>query len=115
MEADRVSDLIPFLHVTDMEASIDFYEKLGLEVDDTYRQDGRVVCVSMRSGSATLMLAESPGQIEPRGGRHFLYTENLVGLRERLIEVGWRSLLRSRTGLPVRGRQCRCAIRIATS
>jgi catechol 2,3-dioxygenase-like lactoylglutathione lyase family enzyme len=89
MGSDRVSDLIPFLHVTDVEASIDFYEKLGFVVDDTYRQDGRLAWASMRSGSAALMLASAPGPIEPRGGRHFLYTEDLAGLRDRLIQAGW--------------------------
>jgi hypothetical protein len=86
---DRVSDLIPLLHVRDVEASIGFYEQLGLEVNDTYEQDGRVVWASMRSGSAALMLAEAPPQIEPSGGRHFLYTTGLAALRERLIEAGW--------------------------
>jgi hypothetical protein len=86
---DRVSDLIPFLHVSDVERSIAFYENLGLTVNDTYRQDGRLVWASMRSGSAALMLAEAPEPIEPSGARHFLYTEDLPGLRERLIQAGW--------------------------
>jgi catechol 2,3-dioxygenase-like lactoylglutathione lyase family enzyme len=89
MSADHVTDLVAFLHVSDLEASIAFYEKLGLEVDDTYRQDGRLVWVSMRAGSAALMLAQSPGPIEPSGARHFLYTEDIVGLRKRLSEAGW--------------------------
>ena len=89
MAADRVSDLIPFLHVTDVEASIAFYEQLGLEVDDTCEQDGRLVWASMRSGAAALMLAEAPEPIEPSGARHFLYTEDLAGLPERLIRAGW--------------------------
>jgi catechol 2,3-dioxygenase-like lactoylglutathione lyase family enzyme len=86
---DRVSDLIPFLHVSDVERSIAFYVKLGLTVNDTYRQDGRLVWASMRSGSAVLMLTEAPEPVEPSGGRHYLYTEDLAGLRERLIEAGW--------------------------
>jgi hypothetical protein len=89
MDADRVSDLIPLLQVTDVEASIAFHEKLGLEVDDTYKQDARLVWASLRSGSAALVLAEAPGPIRPRGGQHFLYTEDLAGLRQRLIEAGW--------------------------
>jgi catechol 2,3-dioxygenase-like lactoylglutathione lyase family enzyme len=86
---DRVTDLIPFLHVRNVGASIAFYEQLGLEVDDTYKQDDRLVWASMRSGSAALMLAEAPEPIEPSGGRHFLYTEDLAQLRERLIQAGW--------------------------
>ena len=89
MTPSRVTDLIPFLHVSDVETSISFYEQLGLEVDDTYREDGRVVWASMRSGSAALMLAEAPEPIDPSGGRHFLYTEDLAGLRNRLVQVGW--------------------------
>jgi hypothetical protein len=72
-----------------VEESIAFYEKLGLEVDDTYEQDGRLVWASMRSGSAALMLAKAPGPIEPSGGRHFLYTKDLAGLRDRLVRAGW--------------------------
>lgn len=89
MQPDRVSDLIPFLHVADVPASIAFYEKLGLEVDDTYEQEGQRVWASMRSGSAALMLARAPEPIEPSGGRLFLYTEDLAGLRDRLTEIGW--------------------------
>jgi catechol 2,3-dioxygenase-like lactoylglutathione lyase family enzyme len=88
MGSDRVSAVIPFLHVRDVRASIAFYEQLGLEVDDTYEQDGRMVWVSMKSGSAALMLAESPPPIEPSGGRDFFYTADLDALRERLIEAG---------------------------
>jgi catechol 2,3-dioxygenase-like lactoylglutathione lyase family enzyme len=89
MEPDRVSDLIPFLHVADLERSIAFYQRLGLEVDDTYKQDGRLVWASMRCGSAALMLVQVPEPIQPSGGRQFLYTEDLAGLRQRLIEAGW--------------------------
>jgi hypothetical protein len=89
MEPDRVSDLIPLLHVADVERSIAFYEQFGLEVDDTYNQDGRPVWASMKSGSAALMLAEAPEPIQPSGSRHFLYAEDLAGLRQRLIEAGW--------------------------
>jgi catechol 2,3-dioxygenase-like lactoylglutathione lyase family enzyme len=89
MEPHRVSDLIPFLHVADVERSIAFYKQLGLEIDDTHNQDGRLVWASMRSGSAALMLAEAPEPIQPSGGRHFLYAEDLAGLRQRLIEAGW--------------------------
>jgi catechol 2,3-dioxygenase-like lactoylglutathione lyase family enzyme len=89
MRPDHVRDLIPFLHVSDVESSIAFYKELGLAVDDTYEWDGRVVWASMSSGSATLMLAGTAEPIEPSGGRHFLYTEDLAGLRERLIQAGW--------------------------
>ena len=89
MEPDRISDLIPFLHVSDVEVSIAFYEQLGLVVDDTYEQSGELVWASMRSGSAALMLAKAPAPIEPGGARYFLYTEDLAGLRDRLTEIGW--------------------------
>ena len=36
------------------------------------------------------MLAKAPAPIEPNGGRYFLSTEDLVGLRERLIQAGWK-------------------------
>src|SRR4051812_43601605 len=89
MEPDRINDLTPFLHVSDMEASIAFYETLGLAVDDTYEQDGQLVWASMGSGSAALMLAKTPGPIEPSGARYFLYTDDLAGLRQRLQQAGW--------------------------
>ena len=88
MKPDRVSDLIPFLHVADVERSIAFYQQLGFEVDDTYELNGRLDWASMRAGSAALMLARAQGPIEPRGGRHFLYAADLAGLRERLIQTG---------------------------
>ena len=88
-EPDRVRDLIPFIHVSDVERSIAFYERLGLTVDDTYEPDGQLVWASMRSGSAALMLAKAPEPIDPSGARYFLYTEDLAGLRERLARAGW--------------------------
>jgi catechol 2,3-dioxygenase-like lactoylglutathione lyase family enzyme len=53
-----VSDaLVPLLHVTDIESSMAFYERLGLEPEGFYEQEGWLLWCRLRSESeAELML-----------------------------------------------------------
>jgi catechol 2,3-dioxygenase-like lactoylglutathione lyase family enzyme len=50
--------LIPLLHVTDIDSSIAFYERLGLEPEGFYEQEGWLLWCRLRSETeAELMLA----------------------------------------------------------
>jgi catechol 2,3-dioxygenase-like lactoylglutathione lyase family enzyme len=82
-----VSDLVPFVHVADLERSIAFYERLGLTVRATFEPHGRAVWAALENGSARLMLAQADAPIDPRrqGVLFYLYARDLAALRGRLL------------------------------
>jgi hypothetical protein len=85
-----VVDLVPFVHVADVGASVAFYRLLGLEVRDTYEHGGRLQWASVASERATLMLASAGEPVEPRHQAvlFYLYTHDLAGLRAHLLHSG---------------------------
>jgi SnoaL-like domain len=88
--ASAVGDLVPFVHVADVRRSVDFYRLFGLELRETYEDEGRVVWASMARASAVLMLAEGEAPIDPgaQGVLFYLYALDLVGLRDHLVARG---------------------------
>ncbi len=90
---ERVNDLIPFVHVEDVQRSVDFYEKLGFEVRNTYHRGDWFVWAMLISGEAQLMvaLASEPIDREVQAVLFYLYVEDLEGLmrlREDLLGQG---------------------------
>jgi catechol 2,3-dioxygenase-like lactoylglutathione lyase family enzyme len=90
MSAERVRDLIPFVHVTDVARSIAFYELLGFELKDTYEHDGCLDWAALESRDAQLMLAHASAPIErdKQAVLFYLYAEDLAALREHLLAKG---------------------------
>jgi catechol 2,3-dioxygenase-like lactoylglutathione lyase family enzyme len=88
--AERVSELIPFVQVADVNGSIAFYELLGFEVTDTHVHEGKLDFAALESGSARTMLVRAAGPIDPRqqAVRFYLYAEDLDALRSHLSEHG---------------------------
>jgi hypothetical protein len=86
----RVSDLIPFVHVSDLPRSIGFYELLGFEVGDTYEVDGELRWAALQHAHARIMLERASAPIDPRQQAvlFYLYAEDLDGLRDHLIVHG---------------------------
>jgi catechol 2,3-dioxygenase-like lactoylglutathione lyase family enzyme len=87
---DRVNDLVPFAHAADIDASVAFYERLGFEVRDTFRTGARLNWAFLQAGHARLMLERAGAPIAAReqGVLFYLYTRDLFGLRERLLQAG---------------------------
>jgi catechol 2,3-dioxygenase-like lactoylglutathione lyase family enzyme len=87
---ERVSDLVPFVHVSDLERSVAFYELLGFEVGDTYEVDGRLQWAGLQHETARLMLALAGAPIDRRRQAvlFYLYVQDLDGLRRHLVEHG---------------------------
>ncbi|MBW3608951.1 MAG: VOC family protein, partial [Actinobacteria bacterium] len=56
-----VSDLVPLVHVADIERSIAFYERLGFEVRSTYEARGRAVWAALENATARLELLARQG------------------------------------------------------
>lgn len=90
-----VVDLIPFIYVTDVGASIAFYEALGFRVVETHAPGGRLEFAELEStAAAKLMLARVDELPEPdpgHGGAGFLYlyARSLDALRARLLQRGY--------------------------
>src|SRR5262245_57859615 len=90
MPTERVSDLIPFVHVADVRRSIGFYERLGFTVRDTHVHDGALDWAALESGGARLMVARA-GPPDAEARRPFvlyLYSRDLAELREHLVAEG---------------------------
>lgn len=90
MPIDRVSNLIPFVQVADVDHSIAFYKQLGFDVTDTYVHEGKLDFAALESASAQVMLVRAGGRIDPRqqGVRFYLYAEDLDALRNHLTANG---------------------------
>jgi catechol 2,3-dioxygenase-like lactoylglutathione lyase family enzyme len=88
--ADEVSDLVPFAHVTDVDRSVAFYERLGFEMLHEATTDGRRMWAFLERGDARLMVAEADGAFDPdaQGIIFYVYTRDLDGLRARLVAGG---------------------------
>jgi catechol 2,3-dioxygenase-like lactoylglutathione lyase family enzyme len=86
----RVSGLIPFVHVDDVERSIAFYYHLGFIVASVYKYRGTSVWAELRSEGAELMVSTDGHSIDPagQGVLFYLYSEDLAALREQLLADG---------------------------
>jgi len=85
----RVSGLIPFVHVANVQRSIDFYHHLGFVVASIYRYRGRPVWAALRSGAAELMV--TAGNAIDQAGQgvlFYLYSHDLAALRGQLLAAG---------------------------
>jgi ketosteroid isomerase-like protein/catechol 2,3-dioxygenase-like lactoylglutathione lyase family enzyme len=86
----RVSNLIPFVHVADVERSIDFYRQLGFRVKSIFKPGERLLWAALESEGAQLMLtqASAPVECERQAVLFYLYSHYLQALREQLIAAG---------------------------
>ncbi|GAC1648441.1 MAG: hypothetical protein NVS4B3_04010 [Gemmatimonadaceae bacterium] len=79
----------PLLHVAELERSIRFYELLGFTTIDTDRASplgwARLHC---EGGAVMLVKAEDPIDTRAQGVLLYMYTSNLINLREQLVEHG---------------------------
>ncbi|HYX87681.1 MAG TPA: VOC family protein [Gaiellales bacterium] len=90
MKADRVSALVPFVHVADVDRSIAFYRLLGFEVTDAHRPADAYVWALLKASGARIMLARADAPIDPdkQAVLFYLYTRDLHALRAHLISSG---------------------------
>lgn len=81
-----VTDLIPYVHVADLERSIAFYQKLGLEVESTAANEAEMVWAHLKHGDARIMLALASERVDHRAQAvlFYLYSADVAPLREDL-------------------------------
>jgi ketosteroid isomerase-like protein/catechol 2,3-dioxygenase-like lactoylglutathione lyase family enzyme len=88
--AHRVSGLIPFVHVDDVQRSIDFYHHLGFTLASVYKYKGTPVWAELESETAQLIVSTDGDPIDPAGQGilFYLYSPELAALREQLLDAG---------------------------
>lgn len=86
----HVSNLTPFVHVTDVVRSVGFYALLGFDVRATFEPRGSLVWAYLESEQAQLMLAlaDQPINQAEQAILFYLYAHDLAGLRAHLIDHG---------------------------
>ncbi|HEX2762928.1 MAG TPA: VOC family protein [Allosphingosinicella sp.] len=88
----EVKGLVPLAHVTDILASIAFYEKLGFEVVNRVTPTGedRPNWVWLRVGKAELMLARAGAPVDPgeQAVLFYTYCEDGAATHAALEEAG---------------------------
>ena len=87
---DQVTDLVPFVHVADVDRSIAYYERLGFAMENEVAPEGRRIWAFLERGDARLMVAEADETVDPhvQGVLFYLYTRDLDTLRARLLDAG---------------------------
>ena len=86
-----INNLVAMAHVADVQRSADFYSQMGFRIVSTFKNDAGVLCwVDLRSGDAALMLAKAnvPVIAGEQAVLFYLYTDDLVALREQLLGSG---------------------------
>jgi catechol 2,3-dioxygenase-like lactoylglutathione lyase family enzyme len=83
----RVTGLIPFVHVDDVERSIAFYQHFGFVVKSVYKYRETPVWAALQSRGAELMVTRDGDAIDPAGQGilFYLYSPNLAALRGQLL------------------------------
>jgi catechol 2,3-dioxygenase-like lactoylglutathione lyase family enzyme len=61
----RLASLVPLAHVADVKASLEFYQRLGFEVKNTFEQAGQMQWAWLQNGGADLMITLSARQMNP--------------------------------------------------
>lgn len=85
----RVSRLVPFVKVADVERSIAFYRHLGFTPESIYRWHDMLVWAALESEGAEAMFQRSDApEPERQGVLFYLYTHDLAALRDQLLTAG---------------------------
>jgi hypothetical protein len=66
---DRVTDLVPFVHVADVDRSVWFYELLGFALEAELRPQGRRIWAFLERGDARIMVASADAPVDPAARR----------------------------------------------
>jgi hypothetical protein len=92
MDRQSVESLVPMAYVADVPASAAFYGKLGFEVCASFTPPGEAEpsWVSLRSGSAQLMLARASEPVVPsqQAVLFYVYCADVATLHAQLAAAG---------------------------
>ena len=92
MKLDVVSvhAVMPYVHVADVERSLDFYRLLGFEVISRWPYEGGPGAAFIESGTAKMLLAPATAPIDPaaQAALFYMYVADVAALRRKLTAVG---------------------------
>lgn len=85
-----IRSIVPMAHVASVPRSIEFYEKLGFEVGNTFTPEGlrEPFWASLASGKAHLMVAKAPVIPEQQAVLFYLYFDDVAATRAALEKAG---------------------------
>jgi hypothetical protein len=87
----RVTGLIPMAHAADVQRAVDFYKLLGMELRGSLKNNGGdLQWAHIGCEQAELMLTRASEPVVPsqQAVLFYLYSPNLVALRDQLIAAG---------------------------
>lgn len=87
----HITALCPYLHVASVDASLEFYSRLGFTSNDAYRDHfGKAFWASAYCGNARVMFARASGPIDAREQAVllYLYSPDVTALRNHLLASG---------------------------
>ncbi|MHB1468006.1 MAG: nuclear transport factor 2 family protein [Solirubrobacteraceae bacterium] len=85
----RVSRLVPFVKIADVERSIAFYHHLGFTPTSIYRWHDLLAWAALESDAAEVMFERSDApEPERQGILFYLYSHDLPALRKQLLAAG---------------------------
>jgi len=86
--APKIIQFVPMVHAINLRTTIDFYSLLGFEPTGKQNDpEGKLVWVWLRSGNCDVMFsrADEPIDDTKQGVLFYLYTENIIAMREHLM------------------------------
>lgn len=85
-----VVGLVPMAHVASLPRAIEFYARLGFDVDGRWEHEGRLVWAALRAGDARLFVSQAsePVVAAQQAVLFYLYTDDVHTLRQRLVAAG---------------------------
>jgi predicted enzyme related to lactoylglutathione lyase len=86
----RLANLVPMAHVADVKASLEFYQRLGFEVKNTFEQAGRMQWAWLQNGGAGLMITHSGRPVNPdaQDVLFYMYAPDVTSYRAELEARG---------------------------
>ena len=86
----RVTRLVPFVRVVDVERSVAFYRHLGFTVQEEAKYRDRLSWALLQSERAEIMFEGTNPPIDPDRQRvqFYLYSSDLAALRDQLLQAG---------------------------
>jgi catechol 2,3-dioxygenase-like lactoylglutathione lyase family enzyme len=88
--AAAVHAVMPYIHVADVERSINFYRLLGFAVIRRWPRDGEPGAAFIESGTAKMLLAPANAPVDPaaQAALLYMYVADVTALRKKLTAVG---------------------------
>ncbi|MCW5939385.1 MAG: VOC family protein [Fimbriimonadaceae bacterium] len=85
-----VQTFVPYVHVSDVQASIDFYLKLGLSLDSRFGPEGEPYWARMKRPGCDLMLARASGPIDAgqQAVLFYLHVDDIDAFRAAMLASG---------------------------